>query len=81
MPFVFGTFAHAAPLIGTAPPEELEHALHGAWVRFAATGDPGWPRYRTDRRAVMEFGANAGVIDDPDAARRAAWQPVVESWR
>ena len=33
------------PLLGADPPQALADAMHGAWVAFAATGDPGWPRY------------------------------------
>ena len=32
------------PLL-TGAPQSLADAMHGAWVAFAATGDPGWPRY------------------------------------
>jgi len=80
VPFVFGTFAHAEPLVGTAPPRELGDAVHRAWARFAATGDPGWPAYGSGGRAVMDFGAEPRAIHDPDAARRIMWQPVVDSW-
>jgi para-nitrobenzyl esterase len=80
VPYVFGTYEHASALVGDAPPEALGSAMHGAWARFAATGDPGWPVYGTDRRAVMDFGATVQVVDDPDAARREVWHGIVESW-
>ena len=80
VPFVFGTFAHARPLVGDAPPAALASTVRGAWARFAATGDPGWPPYGTARRAVMDFNVHSAVVDDPDAARRQAWHDIVESW-
>ncbi|MFF8972891.1 carboxylesterase/lipase family protein [Streptomyces sp. NPDC014995] len=42
--FVFDTGAvpESAKLAGEGAPQELADAMHGAWVRFAATGDPGW---------------------------------------
>ncbi|GGP85809.1 carboxylesterase/lipase family protein [Saccharothrix coeruleofusca] len=49
LPFVFD-LAHLAALsgrgklFGTAvPPSELAKEVHADWVRFAATGTPGWP--------------------------------------
>ena len=40
-------------LIGA--PQPLADAMHGASVAFAATGEPGWPRYDAHRRATMRF--------------------------
>ncbi|MFJ4691397.1 carboxylesterase/lipase family protein [Streptomyces sp. NPDC088766] len=42
--FVFGTgdLPESARLAGEGAPQDLADAMHGAWVRFAATGDPGW---------------------------------------
>ncbi|MGV0768873.1 carboxylesterase/lipase family protein [Mycobacterium syngnathidarum] len=48
LPFVFdrvGLEALRGPeaLLGPAePPADLAAEMHGAWVRYAATGDPGW---------------------------------------
>jgi para-nitrobenzyl esterase len=60
------------PMLGEAP-QRLADAMHGAWVAFAATGDPGWPRYTSDRRATMRFDTVSGVVDDPRAFERALW--------
>ncbi|WP_265521496.1 carboxylesterase/lipase family protein [Oerskovia flava] len=30
---------------GPHPPQVLADEMHGAWVRFVSTGDPGWPQY------------------------------------
>ncbi|WP_405963003.1 carboxylesterase family protein [Streptomyces sp. NBC_00723] len=42
--FVFdtGATAESAKLAGGGAPQELADAMHGAWTRFVATGDPGW---------------------------------------
>jgi para-nitrobenzyl esterase len=54
--FVFDTLGkpETQALAGTHPPQALADAMHGAWVRFAATGDPGWELYGS-ARAVMRF--------------------------
>ncbi|MGW0504436.1 carboxylesterase/lipase family protein [Micromonospora sp. NPDC003241] len=51
LPFVFDRL-HLPALHGpqallgdTAPPGELATNMHAAWIRFATTGDPGWPRH------------------------------------
>ncbi|MEU6281931.1 carboxylesterase family protein [Streptomyces sp. NPDC047028] len=42
--FVFdsGDIPESAKLAGDGAPQELCDAMHGAWVRFATVGDPGW---------------------------------------
>ncbi|MEU1168316.1 carboxylesterase family protein, partial [Streptomyces sp. NPDC005921] len=42
--FVFdtGDRPDSARLAGEDAPQDLADAMHGAWVRFATTGDPGW---------------------------------------
>ncbi|MFE7929024.1 carboxylesterase/lipase family protein [Streptomyces sp. NPDC057456] len=42
--FVFdtGETAESAKLAGDGAPQELADAMHGAWTRFVALGDPGW---------------------------------------
>ncbi|WP_439377186.1 carboxylesterase/lipase family protein [Amycolatopsis lexingtonensis] len=42
LPFVFDSLAASAALVGDGAPAELAREVNGAWVRFAATGDPGW---------------------------------------
>ena len=79
IPFVFDTLDRGAdqmlgPLLGPSPPQPLADAMHGAWVAFAATGDPGWPRYDPARRATMRFDATSAVVDDPRAWEREFWR-------
>jgi carboxylesterase 2/para-nitrobenzyl esterase len=77
IPFVFDVLGPSTiPLLGEAPPQSLADAMHGAWVRFASTGDPGWPAYDLTRRATMRFDVETAVVDDPLAAERALWEGV-----
>jgi para-nitrobenzyl esterase len=81
IPFVFDTLDKGAqqmlgPMLGEAPPQALADAMHKAWIAFATTGDPGWPRYDSGRRATMRFDAASRVVDDPRAWERALWAGV-----
>ena len=75
VPFVFDTLGATgcAAVTGDAPPQPLADEMHAHWLRFAATGDPGWPAYTPERRAVMTFDLESGVVDDPRPEERAAW--------
>jgi len=82
VPFVFDTLgAPGVPaLVGPEPPQALADAVHRAWVAFATTGDPGWPAYTPDRRAVARFGSGTDpaveVVDDPRGDLRALWDGI-----
>jgi para-nitrobenzyl esterase len=80
VPFVFATQTDAPVLVGDDPPPGLADALHGAWVRFARTGDPGWPSYDVTGRPVMDFGVKCRVVDDPQRERRLLWDDLVSVW-
>ncbi|MEV6105059.1 carboxylesterase family protein [Streptomyces sp. NPDC051940] len=74
--FVFDTLAAPATggLTGGGAPQELARRMHGAWVRFAADGDPGWEPYDPVRRPVMVFDEPAsGVVNDPRGDERRLW--------
>jgi para-nitrobenzyl esterase len=51
-------------------------AMSSAWLSFARTGDPEWPRYDVDRRATMNLCGRPEVIDDPGRADRELWEGV-----
>ena len=81
MPFVFDTLdlRHHQMMggaLGTDPPQELADTMHRAWVNFASKGEPGWPRYDLDRRAVMRFNLTSSLVEDPYAQQRALWTGV-----
>lgn len=75
--FVFDTLGNKTELThGASPPQQLADAMHRAWVEFARSGDPGWPKYDLDRRATMHFDLASTVVDDPLAKKRALWEGV-----
>jgi para-nitrobenzyl esterase len=63
IPLVFGTYAdpRARP---------LSEAMMSAFLRFARTGDPGWPAYTLPARRTMIFGQSPHVVSDPRRAER-----------
>ena len=63
-------------LAGPNPPRQLADMMHAAWVAFARTGNPGWPRYDLTRRATMRFDTASEVVDDPRATERVLWEGV-----
>ncbi len=75
LPFVFDNLsAEGAELVtGRDAPREVAEEMHAAWIRFAGTGDPGWPAYDASR-PVMMFGAGGGRVEhDPRRDEREAW--------
>lgn len=76
LPFVFGTldlpeidrFTGAGPAAAA-----LSGQLMDTWVRFARTGDPGWPPYDATARTTMLFGPETGVEHAPMNEERAVW--------
>lgn len=72
--FVFDTLHDpaGAPLRGAHPPQEVADHMHGSWVSFVTTGDPGWPVYGSDR-TVQRFGDAPGPVTDPAPGLRALW--------
>jgi para-nitrobenzyl esterase len=81
IPFVFDTLDKGAnqmlgPFLGPTPPQPLAEAMHRAWVAFATSGDPGWPKYDHTRRATMRFDATSKVVDDPRSWERQLWEGV-----
>ncbi|MET7767839.1 carboxylesterase family protein [Nocardia sp. NPDC005366] len=72
VPFVFDTLAAGPRLTGPNPPQRLADEMHAAWIAFATSGDPGWPRY-ADGERVMNFDDPASaLIPDPRPDERAA---------
>ena len=62
--------------LGEHPPQAARRHDARAWVRFAANGDPGWPRYDLERRPVLRFGIESWVVEDPYARERTVWAGV-----
>ncbi|MEU4269638.1 carboxylesterase family protein [Streptomyces sp. NPDC026092] len=76
--FVFDTLDRPGTeaLTGPDAPRPLAAAMHSAWVRFAATGDPGW-RPWDGARPVMTFGRPGDdgptVVESPREEELRAW--------
>ncbi|MEU9987330.1 carboxylesterase family protein [Streptomyces sp. NPDC048045] len=73
--FVFDSAGvpESAKLAGEGAPQELCDAMHTAWVRFAATGDPGWQAWDA-RHPVRIFGEGVPHIAyGPRDAEIALW--------
>ncbi|MER7512309.1 carboxylesterase family protein [Streptomyces lavendulae] len=71
--FVFDTLALAESswLAGPDAPQALADEMHGAWVRYATTGDPGWAPWNGDGPPKV-FGG-----PEPEAVRVEAVTPLV----
>jgi para-nitrobenzyl esterase len=46
--------------------------MHAAWVRFVATGNPGWPAAGS-KHTVQQIGTEWQLIDNPRPLENAAW--------
>jgi para-nitrobenzyl esterase len=81
--FVFGTYneKRAGLFFGSGgKADALSIAMMDAWIAFARSGDPGWPRYETANRATMIFGdSDPHIVNAPDDVRRAAWDTIPEN--
>jgi para-nitrobenzyl esterase len=73
--FVFDGLASpdSINLAGPDAPQQLADDMHGAWVRFATTGDPGWTAWSAER-PVQTFDAPASrIVNAPRERERASW--------
>ena len=76
LPFVFGTHQdpRAAQLVGSgADADRLAVTIQDAWLAFARSGDPGWPRYDPSRRPTFRLGRESRLDWDPQGCERAFW--------
>jgi carboxylesterase type B len=79
IPFVFDTLDLGprqllGELLGDSPPQPLADRMHGAWVSFCRTGDPGWPCYDAGRRSTMRFDIDSHVVENPRTWERGVWE-------
>ncbi|MCX4695816.1 carboxylesterase/lipase family protein [Streptomyces sp. NBC_01408] len=79
VPLVLGTLDAplARQMLGDTAPEEagaLSERMQSAWVRFAGSGDPGWPGYRSAGRLTKVFDCEDALLGDPVAASRRVWE-------
>ncbi|MFR9732052.1 carboxylesterase/lipase family protein [Saccharopolyspora sp. MS10] len=78
LPFVFDSAGGPGlrgprALLGERTAPELVREVHGAWVRFATTGDPGWERCTVPDRRTRRFATPSATVTDPRPLERAAW--------
>lgn len=74
--FVFDSAVtpESAQLAGEGAPQELADAMHAAWVRFAADGDPGWQAWDASH-PVRVFGAGEPrTVHGPRDRELALWK-------
>ncbi|MEU3568344.1 carboxylesterase family protein [Kitasatospora sp. NPDC036755] len=78
VPLAFGTLD--APLarqsLGDTPPPEavrVSEELRRAWVRFATTGDPGWPAFDPDGLLTRVLDARSQTVRYPEQNARRIW--------
>jgi para-nitrobenzyl esterase len=77
---VFGTGGtrYAARFLGGPPPadfESLSERIRRAWTGFAATGDPGWPRFDQALRTRI-WDTTPRDVEDPLADSRRIWETM-----
>ncbi|MEU5806118.1 carboxylesterase family protein [Streptomyces sp. NPDC047718] len=68
--FVFDTLGlpEGERLAGPGAPQELADRMHAAWVRFAASGDPGWAPWNGDGPPMVFDGPERTRAEEPVAA-------------
>ncbi len=79
LPFVWDALDKPGLSILTGQGPDLQpiaDAMHAAWIAFAQTGDPGWPRYELDRRLTQRFDTTVEVLEDPMPEQRALWSQI-----
>ncbi|WP_067828480.1 carboxylesterase/lipase family protein [Actinomadura kijaniata] len=78
VPFTFGdaTSRFARRFLGDPPAgfEALSGALRASWTAFAATGDPGWPRFTPPAGRTRLWDASPADVPYPLAGIRAVWR-------
>ncbi len=79
LPFVWDALERPglSLLTGDGPERaSLATAMHTAWIKFARTGDPGWPAYDVEQRATQRFDAPLEIVHDPMPDQRILWADV-----
>ena len=78
VPLVFGQPGTLGPaLIGEQPPAEfgaLGDLMRSEWLQFAASGEPGWPVYGTERRTTRVYDLQPDVSAYPEEASMHLWE-------
>lgn len=67
----FGTTANQSPARAA-----MSSTMMQAFLRFARTGNPGWPAYDLRERATMVFDTRSTVVSDPRSRERELFAQV-----
>ncbi|MFD0411797.1 carboxylesterase/lipase family protein [Kitasatospora sp. NPDC127116] len=78
VPLAFGSLDSplARQSLGDRPPPEavrVSAELRRAWVRFATTGDPGWPAFEPDGQLTRVLDARSRTVRYPEQATHRIW--------
>ncbi|MGW7446375.1 carboxylesterase/lipase family protein [Kitasatospora sp. NPDC054795] len=78
VPLAFGSLDSpmARQSLGDPPPPEavrVSAELRRAWVRFATTGDPGWPAFEPDGQLTRVLDARSRTVRYPEQATHRIW--------
>src|ERR1700722_20082486 len=80
IPLVFGDYGTdgiGGMLTGTEPPAEftaLGDLMRSEWLRFASSGDPGWPPYGSEQRTTRVYDLQPDVLSYPEEASMRLWE-------
>ncbi len=75
LPFVFDALQHpnVPAMVGDEAPQALAADMHGRWVAFAKTGDPGWPNYDEEKAVSMTFDQHSVTESGRHRAEMEVW--------
>jgi len=78
VPLVFGNPGQlGVALIGEQPPAEfsaLGDLMRSEWLRFAVSGEPGWPVYGTERRTTRVYDLQPDIMPYPEETSMHLWE-------
>lgn len=77
IPFAFDNLDKAGVDVFIGPgesPQPVADVMHKAWTGFIRDQDPGWDAFDIEQRLTMRFDEESGVVADPDAQERLAWE-------
>lgn len=82
VPLAFGTLDSPTgrQVCGDRPTPEtvaVSQQLRQAWVRFATTGDPGWPAYGPGQQLTRVLDTGSRTAPYPEQASRRIWEGCV----
>ncbi|MFE6685634.1 GPP34 family phosphoprotein [Streptomyces sp. NPDC057743] len=79
VPLAFDTLGspNGRELLGDPPTPEaraVSRELHRAWIRFATTGDPGWPAYHPDHQLTRVLDTTSTTARYPEQDSHHIWE-------